>query len=492
MDKQTKSVVVQWIGPLILLIIALAIMVFNFSAKSKAKAYDAVTKNMTSSAESCLVNFTQQLATFQVISEPIAELLEQEDNLNSAYVVDLLNIIMKYSGAYEVYLCDAAGNGVNSAGENVSVEDKYFASIKDEEESSYHFVHNDDMEEEDVILADISIDYHDETRYLISFYQLDDFEETVKKNNFVEWNLVSLINSDGTVLFATGTANEWVFGDNIYEGLRGANEDTVKRMKSRIINKSSGMNTVTMGEMTNSLAYVPAGINGWMFMVGIPQDYIDKLVSQQWKDVRNIMTQLILVILVFICIVVGINIVSKLYTVNKQKQLEVKADTDLLTGLNNKLATERKIKEFIAKNPEAQSMMFILDIDNFKKINDTLGHAFGDEVLRSLGQQLGAIFRASDIVGRAGGDEFIVFLKNIKDAADIRKEAKRVEDFFKDFKAGEYTKYSATASIGLAIYPEEGEDFESIYKAADRALYMAKERGKNQLAFYKEKWLKEE
>ena len=76
MDKQTKSVVVQWIGPLILLIIALAIMVFNFSAKSKAKAYDAVTKNMTSSAESCLVNFTQQLATFQVISEPIAELLE--------------------------------------------------------------------------------------------------------------------------------------------------------------------------------------------------------------------------------------------------------------------------------------------------------------------------------------------------------------------------------------------------------------------------------
>ena len=111
--------------------------------------------------------------------------------------------------------------------------------------------------------------------------------------------------------------------------------------------------------------------------------------------------------------------------------------------------------------------------------------------MRSLGQQLGAIFRASDIVGRAGGDEFIVFLKNIKDAADIRKEAKRVEDFFKDFKAGEYTKYSATASIGLAIYPEEGEDFESIYKAADRALYMAKERGKNQLAFYKEKWLKE-
>ena len=66
-----------------------------------------------------------------------------------------------------------------------------------------------------------------------------------------------------------------------------------------------------------------------------------------------------------------------------------------------------------------------------------------------------------------------------------------MENFFKDFKAGEYTKYSATASIGVAIFPEEGSDFESIYKAADKALYRAKERGKNQLAFYKEKWLEE-
>ncbi len=226
-------------------------------------------------------------------------------------------------------------------------------------------------------------------------------------------------------------------------------------------------------------------------MTGIPQTYIDRLVAQQWKDVKNMMYQLIAVIFVFICMVAIINIVSKIYNIKKQKQLEEKADTDLLTGLNNKLATERKIKEFIARNPNAQSMMFILDIDNFKKINDTMGHAFGDEVLRSLGQQISTIFRATDIVGRAGGDEFIVFLKNITQAGDVRKEAKKVEDFFKDFKAGEYTKYSATASIGVAIFPEEGSDFESIYKAADKALYRAKERGKNQLAFYKEKWMEE-
>ena len=168
--------------------------------------------------------------------------------------------------------------------------------------------------------------------------------------------------------------------------------------------------------------------------------------------------------------------------------MEDKADTDLLTGLNNKLATERKIKDYMAQNPKTQSMMFLLDIDNFKKINDTMGHAFGDEVLRSLGQQIGANFRATDIIGRIGGDEFMIFLKGIEDETVIRKEAKKIENFFKGFQAGEYVKYAATASIGAAIFPHDGADFETLYKAADQGLYKAKKRGKNQLAFYKDEW----
>lgn len=492
MDKQTKSVAVQWIGPSVLLVIALVIMVFNFSTKSKAKAYDTVTKNMTSSAENGLENLTQQLELFKTVSEPIAELLEEEETLDSANTSMLLSVAMKYTGADEIYLCDVAGNGMDSAGESITIADwDYFDDIKAATDISYFFVADGGVNGENAIIASIPFDRQTEIGHMILFYPLDNFESLVKKSDFVAWNMAVLIDSEGVVLVASGTANNLTQGDNIYEVLKNGNEDAVRQMKSRIVNHTKSMSSVTMNGMQNSLVYVPVGINEWTLVTGISQDYIDKLVSQQWKDVKNMMLQLFGVIIVFICIVVSINIISKLYNVKKQKQLEEKADTDLLTGLNNKLATERKIKEFIAKNPDARSMMFILDIDNFKKINDTLGHAFGDEVLRSLGKQIGAIFRATDIIGRAGGDEFIVFLKNITDAEDIRKEAKKVEDFFKDFKAGEYTKYSATASIGVAIYPEEGEDFDSIYKAADRALYMAKERGKNQLAFYKEKWLEE-
>lgn len=235
------------------------------------------------------------------------------------------------------------------------------------------------------------------------------------------------------------------------------------------------------------LVYVPLGVNHWELVLGVSQDYVARQVNFQWKSTKNMVSSLIVVIFVFICIVVIINIVSRIRSNEKRKELEDKADTDLLTGLNNKLATERKIKDFMAHNPDTQSMLFMVDVDNFKKVNDTMGHAFGDEVLRSLGKQIGGIFRASDIVGRVGGDEFMVFLKGIATEENILKEAAKMETFFKNFQAGEYVKYKATASIGVAIYPQEGADFETLYKAADQGVYKAKKRGKNQLAFYRER-----
>lgn len=201
------------------------------------------------------------------------------------------------------------------------------------------------------------------------------------------------------------------------------------------------------------------------------------------------MIYLIVTISAFICLIVVVNIIGRIRNNEKTKELENKADTDLLTGLNNKLATERKIKEYMAKNPDSQSLLFILDVDDFKKINDTMGHAFGDEVLRSLGQQLPSNFRSSDIIGRVGGDEFMIFLKGVTEADSVRKEAEKVQNFFRSFKAGEYIKYAATASIGVAVFPREGNNFEALYKAADQSLYKAKKRGKNQLAFYSEEWL---
>lgn len=492
MEDKTRSIAVQWLVPSGILAMVIVIMLFNFSTKSRLSANDAVTRNMTATAETCADNFREQLMLLETIGEPVAELLGDKASLESVYAVKMARLVMKYTNAYAVCVIDAEGKGVDNAGEKISIAERdYFEEVNGATDSQHFFVMDDGIKGKNAIVTSIPITQEEGMGHLLLFYPLNNFEALIKQNDFVSWNTVALIDGEGTFLIVSGTGNEWKQGENLYTVLQSENQDVVKKMKSRITNRVSSIAAVMVSDTETALVHVPVGINDWTMVTGISQSYVDRQMENQWGDVRNMMIQLVVVTLVFICLIVGINIAGKVINYRKQEQLEEKADTDLLTGLNNKLATERKIKEYIAKNPKSRAMMFILDIDNFKKINDTMGHAFGDEVLRSLGQQIGSIFRASDIIGRVGGDEFFIFLKNIMTDETIKKEAKKVENFFQDFKTGEYTKYSATASIGVAIFPEEGADFDSLYKAADQALYKAKKRGKNQLAFYNDAWSEE-
>jgi diguanylate cyclase (GGDEF)-like protein len=219
-------------------------------------------------------------------------------------------------------------------------------------------------------------------------------------------------------------------------------------------------------------------------MTVINQKYVDNVVAIEMRNARKMIINLAIAIGVFLLFLVANAIINKIRYGEQSKDLADKADTDLLTELNNKIATERKIQEWITENPGVQCLMFLFDIDNFKKINDTMGHAFGDEVLRSLGHQLRNEFRVTDIIGRLGGDEFVLFLKGIKSDDQLHREGERITKFFHDFRAGDYVKYSATASIGGVVVPRDATSFQEAYKAADAALYEAKRRGKNQLVFY--------
>ena len=494
MNNQVKSIVVQWIVPALALVLALIIMFFNFSAKSEVEARDTVSKNITMMTERSAYNFKEEILSLVRVGEPIADIIGEKSELDSEYAVQLMETAMKYSGAYRIYTCDENGNAVDNEGEKVSLADRdYFEASTEADDIRYIYTTDAGTEELETMIVSIPIiSGEGKIGFLLMFYGLDRFSSVVKNVDFSAWNSATLIDRRGSVVAVTGKGTKWVHGDNIYSELENGNSAAVNNIRSRVNTNTSGSVAVKMYGMDNTLIYAPIGMGDLFLVVGVAQSYIDNRVAAQLSNFRSMIIQLIVVICVFIAMVVIISIMARVFSSKKQKQLEEKADTDLLTGLNNKLATERKIKEFIAQNPNSQSMMFVLDIDNFKKINDTMGHAFGDEVLRSLGEQIRVLFRSSDIIGRAGGDEFYIFLKNVSDPAAIRKEAKKVENFFKNFKAGEYTKYAATASIGVAVYPEEGADFESIYKAADSALYKAKVGGKNQRAFYKDKWLEAE
>lgn len=164
--------------------------------------------------------------------------------------------------------------------------------------------------------------------------------------------------------------------------------------------------------------------------------------------------------------------------------LKKRAELDALTGLYNRSETEGRIRRHLAGQPQGLCAFFVIDVDNFKKINDGMGHLLGDAVLTELAVGIKKLTRQSDVVGRIGGDEFILFLKDLSCAEIAKEKADGLLEVFRNLFRREKQPVEVTCSIGVAVFPQDGEDFPSLYHSADLALYQAKSRGKNQYAFY--------
>lgn len=166
--------------------------------------------------------------------------------------------------------------------------------------------------------------------------------------------------------------------------------------------------------------------------------------------------------------------------------LQEKAERDLLTGLLNKITTQDFIEADLSRVSEKgrKAAFFLVDIDNFKRINDYLGHLTGDEVLRSIAEGLSQQFRAGETVGRIGGDEFVIYLRSEADREELCRIAMKIQENFRKSIKGKPQTFKTTGSIGIALYPDHGRSFQELYERADAALYMAKHRGKDCYAFY--------
>lgn len=167
--------------------------------------------------------------------------------------------------------------------------------------------------------------------------------------------------------------------------------------------------------------------------------------------------------------------------------LKRRAERDALTGLFNREETERQIRDYLDQKPKEICALFMIDTDNFKLVNDSQGHLFGDAVLSELAAGMKRLTRQTDVVGRIGGDEFTIFLKNITSKESATEKAGKLLDVFEHLFRDEKQLIEVTCSAGVAIYPDDGEDFQSLYHSADLALYQAKNQGKNQYVLFDHK-----
>ena len=169
-----------------------------------------------------------------------------------------------------------------------------------------------------------------------------------------------------------------------------------------------------------------------------------------------------------------------------EQQINYMATHDVLTGLPNRLMFSQLLNQAIrsAQRHKRQLAVFFIDLDRFKTINDSLGHEAGDRLLKEIARRFKKSLRAVDVVGRLGGDEFVIFIEEVEEFRQVEIVAhKLLSSAIKPMVlTGEECR--VTASIGISIYPKDGEDEQSLIKNADIAMYFAKEEGKNNYQFY--------
>ena len=180
------------------------------------------------------------------------------------------------------------------------------------------------------------------------------------------------------------------------------------------------------------------------------------------------------------------SIIGKITDIDEQMRHENyllrMSETDGLTGLLNKTASEKQVMEKLKYS--RQGTLFVMDVDNFKQINDRYGHAAGDRALEFIGQCLQSTFRKNDILGRIGGDELLVYVDGFSNHEFSKKKTELLAKHLEE--NGNTGVSSCSISIGTAYFPSDGNNYQDLFHAADQAMYTAKKRGIGQLCIFEE------
>lgn len=171
---------------------------------------------------------------------------------------------------------------------------------------------------------------------------------------------------------------------------------------------------------------------------------------------------------------------------NEALELMDELQYDSLTKVYNKKAITEYAINILKENKRNRTIIVILDVDHFKSVNDTYGHMYGDKILARVGQRLKEVVGEDGVVGRIGGDEFMIVLNGINDDQMLRGVLRAMRTQIKWEFSEEFTDFMITCSIGASIYPNNGTDFEELFKKADHCLYIAKEKGRDRYVFFRD------
>ncbi|NVK74357.1 MAG: EAL domain-containing protein [Oceanospirillaceae bacterium] len=289
-----------------------------------------------------------------------------------------------------------------------------------------------------------------------------------------------------------GFASAVIYLDNLLEATKLKQLESEGYQYSLSRKHATTKETILLSSSITPLAEIQASTN-LILPVGTWTLKISRALDSQLKE-RKIIGYMISLIVAFLLSIALYAILLqplKLRKLVKEKTSELQelAYKDPLTGLPNRRYLQDRLPDILYKNQKQKrvSAFVYFDLDNFKQINDTIGHDVGDHILNIVGTRLNQLRSTSDLVVRLGGDEFGILLSNILDYKQAEERANQILECIRIPAKVDDKEFILSTSLGIAMIPEHGYDLVTIMQNADMAMYQAKLMGKNQHAFYTEK-----
>lgn len=476
----------QFRGQLITVCVILLALIFmvsifmRFRKRMDTELNDSVTNYLSGNVDALATAFQTKLEDQLIMLESQSRYFSDVDLTDYNAMKRTIMSTRGMEAFTSIGVASGAGSTMNYQGKssgNILLKD-YFKQAMAGKNAISAEPSIDEFGNEVLVLAVPIRQQDDVTGVIYGTFTRDALSDLLRNVSFGEESASVLITGNGTILARTADS-DLIDADskNLQEVIPGLD---IKEAEKTSIFRYQGKD----GE--NILALRPIGFHDWYFGTIVPRDMVTRQSDRISRYVVLVMLEIALMVTVLLLYIFFV----WRHNENVHRRLQKKAKTDPLTGLLNKTAFAEAVEQVLHVRGELETgALFIIDLDDFKQINDTLGHAVGDRVLVESAKKLKALFRDSDFAGRIGGDEFAAFIhypgKYAGDLPSLMKEKAEVllTTLSKEYE-NDGNRLKTSISVGIAAFPAHGKDYKSLYENADKALYNAKRGGKNRYEVY--------
>lgn len=473
--KQSKhriTIRTMQVAIVILAAVYLFLAVWRFAIVSADRINNQYEIRLKETGDQLSENISRHILTSVSLLDAIGQGFGEYDDIHSKEAINNLISISPKTDFTRMWLTKEDGEAFSSDGLESDASGRDYLEDGLKGNSGISNVQNSRVNDEVNVVVYAPIYKGDNIPGLvIGIYSLEELSDVLDIECFNDSGYSYIFDSDGNILVRSNHEDEILKGENILDYWNDVHIEsnlTVDDIKDKLSNNEASIIRYNDGSEERMGYFCPVGVNDWYTFVSFPSDIV---VTER----NNTLVSAGILCVKFIIVVALVLLIRGYF---KNRKLKYLAEIDIMTGILNRGTAEKYMNNIIKEHKNSTYALVLFDIDKFKQINDEYGHIAGDNLLKNVATIVKEEFGEDGLVGRLGGDEFII-LADCKDNRDLilkraRAMAKRVSKL-----SSLYNNLKLSISVGVAFSGVEGNDFNELYKLADERMYKIKKNGGN-------------